>query len=436
MSQPASPGILGLWSGIGLVAANMIGSGVFLSAGYMAQEMGPGWILLDWVVGMVLAMAGARAYAEVAQLVPRSGGEYRFLSDLAHPLLGYLAGWASLLLGFAAPIAINAVGAAAFLSTIAPIPDRRLVASLLIAVLAVFHSAGLITSRWTQDLLIVLKVLLVVGFALMGLLLGQNSWPTWTPPTGETGFESGPFFGNLFWIAYAFTGWNAAAYAAGEFRNPTRDVPRAMILGCAAVGILYLMVNWVFVANLNPADAAAGVSGDTVTLAHAVSEKLVGPTAAGFMSFLVALAFFSAMSAMTMIGPRIYATMAEDGFLPRALAARAGRPPVGSVVLQSAIAIAIVWMHSLKDALGSVGVLLVVYSALTAGSLLFVRWRRPDLRRPHPVALAAAVIYVGASAWMLVFGARRVTGALGWWIAVATVVAIVAYVMTRRMRRA
>ena len=428
-------GLLGLWSGVGLVAANMIGTGVFLSAGFMAQEMGPGWILLDWLVGMVLAMAGARAYAEVAQMVPRSGGEYRYLSDLAHPVLGYLAGWASLLVGFAAPIAINAIGAAAFIGTITPLSHHRAVATALIAVLAIFHSLGLVTSKWTQDLLIALKVLLLAGFVVLGLTLGDNSWPAWTPPTGSTGFEAGPFFGNLFWIAFAFTGWNAAAYAAGEFRHPARDVPRAMLIGCAGVGLLYLLVNWVFVANLTPGAAADAVSHDTVTLAHGVAVKLIGADGARLMSVLVALAFFSAISAMTLVGPRVYATMAEDGYLPRFLAAHAGRPPVWSVLLQSAISIGIIWTHSLKDALQNVGALLVFFSALVAASLFGIRWRRPDLPRPRPTALVAASASVVLSAWILVVGFQRLDRTLLIWSGLLTGAALVSYVVTGMLRR-
>lgn len=428
-------GILGLWSGMGLVAANMIGAGVFLSTGFMAQEMSPGWILVDWLTGMVLAMAGARTYAEAARLLPRSGGEYRYLSDLMHPLLGYLAGWASLLVGFAAPIAINAVGASAFIGTVVEVPYPRVLATGLILVLAIFHSAGLHTSRWTQDLLIALKVLLLVGFVILGLAVGDNSWPTWTPPSGSSDFDAGPFFGNLFWIAFAFTGWNAAAYTAGEFRDPVRDVPRAMLLGCAAVGVLYLLVNWVFVANLTPDDASAVFKRENVTLAHAVALKLIGPVGAGLMSILVALAFFSAVSAMTMVGPRVYATMAEDGFLPRIMAARAGRPPAVSVVFQSAIAIAIIWTHSLKDALQNVGALLVGFSAMVGVSIFAMRWVRPDLPRPRPLVMVCAGAFVALSAWALVFGFRRLDSTLIVWVAAFTVCAVTGYVVTERLRR-
>ena len=109
---------LGLFSGMGMVIANMIGAGVFLSTGFMAQDLNPKQILLAWAIGAFLALSGARAYAEIAQIVPKSGGEYRYLSTLVHPALGYLAGWASLLLGFSAPIAIDAFAAGAFANTL------------------------------------------------------------------------------------------------------------------------------------------------------------------------------------------------------------------------------------------------------------------------------------------------------------------------------
>ncbi len=426
---------LDLWSGIGLVAANMIGAGVFLSAGYMAQTMSAGWILIDWVFGMALAMAGARAYAEVARLVPRSGGEYRYLSDIVHPSLGYLAGWGSLFIGFAAPIAINAVGAAAFLGTVFDIPDPRVVGSLFLLALTATHGVNLAASRLTQNALIAIKVALLIGFVLLGLLLGDNRWPEWVPPSGSTGFHAGDFFGNMFWIAFAFSGWNAAIYAASEFKNPARDVPRAMLIGCAAVGVLYLLVNWVFVANLTPSDASIVFEERPVTLGHAVIAKLVGSTAADVMSIFIALAFLSAMSAMTMVGPRVYAAMAEDGFLPSALATREGRPPFGSTLFQSAVALAIIWTHSLRHALDSVGALLVLFSALTCCSLFAMRLRR-DLPNPRPIALVCAIAYVGLSGWVLYYGIKnRISPTLLIGAGAVLAAATVAYLVTAHLRR-
>jgi APA family basic amino acid/polyamine antiporter len=120
MARGASAERLGLGSGVGLVVANMIGAGVFVSAGFMAQQLRPGVILLAWAVGAALALAGAIAYGGVVRVCPRSGGEYRFLSDLLHPFAGYLAGWTSLLVGFSAPIAAPALAAGPFARTLWP----------------------------------------------------------------------------------------------------------------------------------------------------------------------------------------------------------------------------------------------------------------------------------------------------------------------------
>lgn len=434
MSSEEPTGTLGLWSGIGLVAANMIGAGVFLSAGFMAQEMSAGWILLDWVAGMVLAMAGARAYGEVARLVPRSGGEYRYLSELIHPSLGYLAGWASLLIGFAAPIAINALGAARFLGTVVPVEYPRVVATVFILVLTAFHSYRLDSSRWTQNALIGLKILLLLAFVGMGLALGSSSWPEWTPPSGARGFEAGPFFGNMFWIAFAFSGWNAAIYAAGEFRNPARDVPRAMIIGCFAVGTLYLLINWVFVANLTPADAIVVAESGPV-LGHVVAQGLIGPVGAKLMSVFIALAFLSAMSAMILVGPRVYAAMAADGFLPKILVARRGRPPAGAALFQAAVSLTFVWTHSVRNALDSVGALLIIFSALTCLSL-FALLRHRTLPRPRPMALVSAGAYVALSGWILYYGIKhRISSTVLYGAGAVMVGALVAYVVTERLRR-
>jgi APA family basic amino acid/polyamine antiporter len=392
--------MLSLWPGVGLVAANMIGAGVFLSAGFMAQDMGPGPILLAWVVGAVLAMAGARAYATVAQLVPRSGGEYRYLSDLLHPALGYLAGWCSLLIGFSAPVAVDALAAGSFANILWPALEPKVVAVGLVAVLTVFHVVGLRASAWTQNALAIMKACLVVAFAAVGLAGGSHAWPHWQPPSHPAGFPLQAFAGSLFFIAFAFSGWNAAIYASEEFKEPTRDVPRAMLIGCALVAALYLIVNWVFVANLTPEQAKTAVfSYETkrVTLGHLIAQSLVGEAGARIMSAVIVALFVAAISAMTLVGPRVYAAMARDGFLPKVFAGREGRPPAASVLLQSGLAILIILTHRLQEALQNVGAILALFAALTALSLFRVRFARPDLPRPPLISLAAAGLSTSAS---------------------------------------
>jgi basic amino acid/polyamine antiporter, APA family len=409
---PQSPATkLHLASGVGLVAANMIGAGVFLSAGFMAQDMGPGPILLAWVLGAFMALCGALAYGAVARLVPRSGGEYRYLSDLLHPAAGYLAGWASLLVGFSAPIAVDALAAGAFARTVAPGVPPTLLAAGLVVLLTGLHAVGFKTSFRMQNLLILAKVLLLVAFVAVGLALGTQHWPAdWTTGPRGAAFPIGPFASSLFFITFAFSGWNAAVYAAEEFHDPARTVPRAMVVGTTLVALLYLAVNWIFVANLTPEDATVvfkydaftkgqAVEGGAVTLGHAVVSRLVGPAAGAIWSAVTVMVFVSAMSAMIFLGPRVYAAMARDGFLPAFLAGRGEHPPRSAILLQGALALLIVLTQPLQAVLAMVGGVLMLFAALTALGLLVARVRR-RVPAPSTPALVAAALYVLVSAWL------------------------------------
>lgn len=424
---------LGLFSGMGMVVANMIGAGVFLSTGFMAQDLTPKQIMLAWAVGALLALAGARAYAEIAQMVPKSGGEYRYLSTLVHPALGYLAGWASLLLGFSAPIAIDAVAAGAFANTLNSWIDPKMFAALLIVLLTGVHAIGLRFSVTAQNVLVIIKIALVAGFMAVGLTGGHNAWPAWRPPGHTEAFPLGPFMQNLFYIAFAFSGWNAAVYAASEFKNARRDVPRAMILGCATVGVLYLFVNWVFVANLTPEQCKVVFTYETarVTLGHLIMKNLVGDVGAACMSILAIIAFISAVSAMTFLGPRVYAAMSRDGFLPRILQGKEGKPPIGAVVLQGAIALFLVFAYRLQEILNNVGAILTLFSALTVFSLFWIRFRRKEPAKPAFIALVAAFFYLLLSGIMLYFGFKQ-SPTLNLWVGASILTALIGYYITKR----
>jgi basic amino acid/polyamine antiporter, APA family len=429
---PASTRHLGVPSGIALVVSNMVGAGVFVSAGFMAQDMGPGTILAAWAVGAVIALCGARAYAQVAMWVPRSGGEYRYLSDLLHPALGYLAGWASLLVGFSAPIAANALAAGAFAATIVPGVEPRVVGVLVILVLTVIHAAGLHASKWTHNALVVVDALLLLGFVAVGLTLGDNTWPTWTPPNPAVGFPVKAFATSLFYIAFAFAGWNAAVYVASDFRDPKRDVPRAMLAGGSMVAVLYLAVNWVFVANLTPEQGRAVFEYESkrVTLGHLVVQDILGTAGGQAMSVLAIIALVSAASAMTVVGPRVCAAMAEDGFLPRVLRGREGKPPRASVWLQSALATLLVFTHTLQQVLSNVGAILTLFAALVSCAIFYEVFRPRGREAPGAVVLACAGVHVASAVWMLYFGLRGGTR-LWLWIAMVAAAGLGAYALTK-----
>jgi basic amino acid/polyamine antiporter, APA family len=430
---------LGLWSGVGINVSAMIGVGIFISAGFMAETMGPAQILLAWVVGGLLAMAGARAYAELAALVPRSGGEYRFLSELLHPWLGCMAGWASLLAGFSAPVAASAKALVPFAGTLAPGLELTHAAAALIVAVTLLHALDLGVSRRAQDALASAKVLLIAGFVAVGLLLGRHALPADTPP-GAAGIGLvRNFMEQLVFVIYAYLGWNTAAYAAEEFRDPRRTVPRSMVLGAAAVTVIYLLINWIFVANPAPAGAApfAEIDASRITLGHIVTVDLIGPVGGQVMSVLVIVSLASAISAMTLVGPRVYQAMARDGFLPRVFAGAPGRPPRFAVLLQGALALVLFYTHELGELVADVSAVLTLTSALAVATLYRLRFGRAQPPRPGAVPLACATLFIVVSAWVLVFQVTRSRpGNLVLWLALLVVAATLGHLARRRGRPA
>lgn len=427
---------LGLWTGVGLLIADTIGVGVLTNTGYMAARLGPREILLAWLVGGVMAMAGARCYAALAEVIPRSGGEYRYLSDLLHPFLGTLAGWTSLLVGFSAPVALIASTAGPFFSTLVPAVPNGVVSVALILLATLAQGFDRSWSKSTQDALAMLKVVLVVGFVVVGLAIGSNRAPTWQAVQASSVFPVRAFAVSLVYIAFAFSGWNTVTYAAGEFRDPRRTVPRAMLIGTGFVAVVYLLVNWIFVANLTGARLAAWLGEDTsrITLAHLLMGQLAGPRAARLTSAFVVLSLASSVMSMTLIGPRVSAAMARGGFLPRFLAGEEGRPPLGAVLLQSAIALVLLATHGFEELLRSIGAILTLNSGLTVAALLSLRFRRTPYGRPSAFVVACALAYVAGSIWILWFSLTEGPFTLVW-LAVVTAAAGIAYATTLRSRR-
>jgi APA family basic amino acid/polyamine antiporter len=439
---------LGLWSGVGLVIANMIGAGVLTATGFQAMDLAPSHILLAWVIGGVAALSGARAYAAIAHAIPQSGGEYRYLSTLWHPMLGYIAGFTSLLVGFSQPVALDSQLVGYYTTTLGLDVDWRIVTALVIVLVTALHAFNLRASRSGQNVLVAVKFTLVVGFVVVGLFAGTNAWPTWRPEAAMHGIPLAPFFAALVFIAFCYSGWNAAIYASEEFTDPRRDVPRAMMIGCGIVCVVYLLVTWVFVANLTPAHFGAWISGDhdRITLGHFLMKDLIGGAGAKVMSVFMIVALIAAASAMTMIGPRVYAAMARDGYLPKIFAGKDDKPPLWSVLLQGAIAITVAMTTDFIKAIATVGTVLTLMAALTVLGVFKLQFSAKYKEKPGVSALVAATIFVVLAGWMLYFaftsplfntvtlpGIGKIAAPLVWLVFIAVV--SVAYAVWVRVRR-
>jgi len=394
---------LGLVPAIAIVVANMIGTGVFVSTGYMVHALDAPRILLAWLIGGVLALCGAVVYAELGAMMPRVGGEYVYLKESLHPALGFLAGWVSLIAGFSAPIGASALAFGHYLHAVLPAVDGKLAAVALVAGLTLLHMFDVSLGSRFQTVFTALKVSLILAFIGAGLWVGNGSWANLATvlPGASSSPLSGAFATQLFWVSFAYAGWNAAAYVAGEMKEPGRNLPRALLIGTGVVTLLYLALNLVFLYAAPAAELSALQTGREVGTSAALA--LFGQRAGAWLSSLIALALVSAVSAMVMAGPRVYAAMAEDGLFFSALARRHRRgAPLWSVLLQGALAVTLALALDLAQLVLYIGFTLSLFNALTVAGAFVLRVRRPHAERPYRAWLwpVTPLVFLLSAAWL------------------------------------
>ncbi len=368
---------VGLVSAAALVVGNMIGAGVFTTSGFALADLGrPEWVLLAWLVGGLLAMCGALSYGALARRIPESGGEYTFLSQTIHPLAGFVAGWISLLAGFTAPIAAAALGLQAYLvGSDAGGMRPEWVGTSAILLVGLMHGVRLREGVVVQNLAVGLKLLAI---AIL-VVFGAARLPAQDLGASEAAsFELGAFAVTLVWISFAYSGWNATVYVAGEVRDPERNLHRSLVLATSLVTLVYVALNAVFVFGA-PVSALAGKA----EVGAIAAQALGGTGLRRSVSALVALALFTSISAMVMAGPRVYARMAEDGLFPRVFKP-GGEVPGKAVALQVGLAVLVVWYSDLAKLLGYIGFTLGLSAAATVCGLIALRIREGRERVPIP----------------------------------------------------
>ena len=360
---PARP--LGFWSATALVVASMIGTGVFTTSGFLLSDLKtPARVLWVWVGGGVLACLGAMSYGALARRLPESGGEYLFLSRTLHPAVGYVAGWLSFLVGFSAPMAFAAYAFGEYSKVWWPGCPPRLSGTCLVFVLSLVHAAHVRRGAWAQNLTVFLKLALLLGFLGLALTRLKVSAPTAAPAVPISSWAV-----SLMWVSFSYSGWNAAVYVASEVAQPERNLPRAMLTGTLVVTGLYLLVNAVFVYSAPVSDLAGKPD-----IGRIAAAALGGPAWGKAMTSLVAVVLVSSVSAQIMAGPRVYARMADDGYLPHWL--RMGNhPPRGAIALQATTATIMLWSASFEWFLTYIGFTLGLSTAATVLGLVRLRLR-------------------------------------------------------------
>jgi basic amino acid/polyamine antiporter, APA family len=424
---------LGTIDAAAVVVSNVIGSGILLMPAIVARMSPDYWPLMAaWLAGGLLAFAGAMAYAELATMRPRAGGEYVYLRAAYGPLPAFLTGWTSFVAGFSGAVAAAAVGLAGFLGNLVPvfgdatpwvalplgvlsltITSQNLTAIAIIATFSVVHALGLGPGRFVQNTLAAIKVLGLVGFAVAGLVWGQGATAAPAAPAAASaagGVTISGWLLALVPVMFSYSGWNAAAYVSEEIREPSKRLPRALALGTAIVVLVYLAMNAVYLHAL----PMATLTGLELRVIDAAADQLFGGAASGALLVLSILITAGTISAMVFAGPRVYYAMARDGlFVPAAARVHPRwRTPVVAIAAQGIWSAVLVLSGTFAQLASYTGFAIVLFAGIAVAAVFVLRYREPDAPRPfkawgYPLAPALFTIM---SAVMVVNQVQREPG--------------------------
>jgi APA family basic amino acid/polyamine antiporter len=386
-----------------LVIANMIGTGVFTSLGYQVGPLPSGFvILLLWTIGGVVALSGAFTYAEISTTLKRSGGEYYYLGKIFHPALGFVSGWMSILVGFAGAISAVSIAIGEYSGQLLGVPVK-LIAIVAIVAVSSIHWFGVKTGGVAQNILTGTKLSLIAFFCIAPFFFdAPKSGINFSLQPGDWSLiTSSGFAVSLVFVVYAYTGWNASAYIAGNLENPAKNLPRSLILGTLIVAVVYLSLNAMFLYSATFSELN-GVN----DIGNVVANKLFGTRAGAVFSALFSFALLSTLSAMTIAGPRVTEAMGEDYELFKNFSVKNkyGMPYV-AILTQAGWSIFLVMVSSFKEIIQYISVSLSIFSMLTVIGVFFLRRQIPASQRPYqmPFYPLLPIIFIVTTTWMIYY---------------------------------
>ncbi len=370
---------VGLFDATMVVMGGIIGSGIFINPYVVAKLVHtPGMILGAWIAGGALALVGAFIYAELADRMPEVGGQYAYIREAYHPMLGFLFGWAELFV-------IGAGGSAAVVVTFAKyfreltrtgVPESWLGVAAVV-ILIVVNCLGVRAGSGVQSFFMVLRIIgvaLVVGFGAWFISTPRAPSVPWQPLLDRPiSFDLLTVFGaTMIPILFAYGGWQTSNFIASEIRDPRKNLPRALLLGVLGVIALYVSVNFIYVQVLAP----GGLAG-TTTPASEVMRRALGTAGAKLIAVAIAISTIGFLSQAMLTFPRVYFAMAEDGVMPRGIArlSERSRAPIAAIVLQGAVIIAVVLLGTFEQILSYVVVMDWLFFGLTASCIFVFRAR-------------------------------------------------------------
>ncbi|MFK7999174.1 MAG: APC family permease [Polyangiales bacterium] len=402
MTQPSRS--LGWMSAAQLVVASMVGTGIFTGSGYFLGDLpsAPA-LLIGWLLGGLLSLAGALAYGELCAALPQNGGEYALLSRIYGPRIGHAAGVISIVAGFAGSIAAGAHALGEYGLRAAGMNDDNalLVAVLALIVMSVVHLLPMRRGMAGQNLFTAVKVFLSLGMASALIANGDVGRIDDASIPLNDALLRPSFAGGLVYIAFAYTGWNAAAYVAGETVEAQRNVPRALFAGTLLVTTLYLLFNVGFLAS-----APLSVLGGEADVAYVAARESLGEPAARGLSALIAFGLLSTMGAMIMTGARVLEAMGRrDPRLASLVRRGPSEQPKAAVLFVAGLSLLLTLSGELRDLIVYVGVTLSLSALLTVAGVFVLRRRQPELVRPYRCLgyPLTPLVFCVFSVWMIVF---------------------------------
>ena len=396
---------ISLTGAVAVIAACMIGTGVFTSLGYQVLGIKSVFaIIVLWATGGLAALCGALVYAELAVRYPGSGGEYNYLSRIYHPALGFLSGWTSATIGFAAPIAAAAMAFGKYFSQIFDV-NPNISATVVIIIAALINFAGVTISEIIQKATTYLNLLLIIVLIVCGITIAGN-YSHFSFSIGKADWSaiaSHSFAVSLIYVSYAFSGWNAVTYVAGEVKNPNKTVPRSLILSVLLVSILYVMLNFVFLLRV-PMDNLAGQN----EVGAIAAQAIFGPIGSKVIAALICLGLMASVLGMTIAGPRVTDKIGQDMPALKFLSFRnKSGAPIVAILLQVAISLTLALTAAFDVVIRYVGFSLALFTTLTVAGILVVRWvkKEPIAEGLYktPLFPIPAIIFILLEIWMLTF---------------------------------
>ncbi len=407
-----------------LVIANMAGTGIFTTSGFIMEELGnPYVLLLCWFTGGVFALCGALCYGELGAMFPRAGGEYVFLRESFGKLMGFLSGWISLFVGFSAPIAAASIAFSTYLFrgfsipsgpemvfspagiTVATISPLSLTAIAVIVLFSLIHYHSVSAGSRVQNELTLFKIVLIIVFVVAGLCLGNGSMEHFSEIPDLSSISAEKFAFSLIFVSFAYSGWNAAAYLGGEIKNPRKNIPLSLFTGTLVVTCFYMLLNMIYIYAL-PAREMSGV----LEVGSKSAVSLFGSNISKYFSGAVALGILSVLSAMIMTGPRVYYAMSKDRIFFEHFGRlnRIHKTPASSIFLQSFISVIMVITASFDTLLIYIGFTLSLFAMLSVMGMMRLRKTRPAMKNTYrtfgyPIT---PLLFILGNLWIIFFSIK------------------------------